>query len=70
MIQPAVTHPEAFCGFCSKSQYAVESVIVGKHGFICNECVPLCVGLLEEQRIEKLVRKALEAKPEKGGDAA
>ena len=37
------------CDFCGKSKKDVEKLIVGEHSAICNDCVELCVGILEEK---------------------
>jgi ClpX C4-type zinc finger len=34
------------CGFCGKSQSQVEKLIAGPMVFICNECIGLCVDIL------------------------
>ena len=42
-----------FCSFCAKHKDAVKKLIVGDHVGICNECVSLCVDLLEDKVTEK-----------------
>ncbi len=38
------------CSFCGKSQDEVRKLIAGPNGvFICNECVDICVGIIEEE---------------------
>ena len=38
------------CSFCGKSQDQVRKLIAGPEGvFICNECVDICVGIIEEE---------------------
>ena len=38
------------CSFCGKSQDEVRKLIAGPDGvFICNECVDICVGIIEEE---------------------
>mgnify|MGYP003290105492 FL=1 len=38
------------CSFCGKSQDEVRKLIAGPNGvFICNDCVDLCVGIIEEE---------------------
>jgi hypothetical protein len=37
----------AACSFCLKSPAAVEQMVAGPGVFICNECVALCVELIE-----------------------
>ena len=36
-----------YCSFCGKSQDQVEKLIAGPNVFICNECVRLCVKILD-----------------------
>jgi ClpX C4-type zinc finger len=40
--------PTLYCSFCSKSQHHVAQLIAGPSIFICNECVAICVSLVEE----------------------
>jgi len=37
------------CSFCGKSQDQVKKMIAGPNVFICNECVELCMDILEEE---------------------
>ena len=38
------------CSFCGKSESEVRKMIAGPNGvFICNECVDLCIGIIEEE---------------------
>ena len=38
------------CSFCGKTQDEVRKLIAGPDGvFICNECVDLCIGIIEEE---------------------
>ena len=39
------------CSFCGKPQDDVKRIIAGKNAFICDECIQLCVGILEEDMI-------------------
>jgi ATP-dependent Clp protease ATP-binding subunit ClpX len=39
------------CSFCGKTQDEVKRLIAGKNSFICDECVSLCVGILDEDLI-------------------
>ena len=55
-----MTEENLICSFCSKSRKDVTKMIVGATKVaICNECVKLCVEILEEDiiksRKEKLV---------------
>ena len=38
------------CSFCQKSRHDVAKVIAGPGVFICDECVGLCVEILESER--------------------
>lgn len=37
-----------FCSFCGKSQHSVKKLIAGPNIFICNECVELCVDIMND----------------------
>ena len=37
------------CSFCGKTQEQVDKLIAGAGVFICNECVELCNGIIEEE---------------------
>jgi ATP-dependent Clp protease ATP-binding subunit ClpX len=37
------------CSFCNKDQAEVRKLIAGPHVFICDECIELCNGVLEEE---------------------
>ena len=37
------------CSFCNKDQADVRKLIAGPHVFICDECIELCNGVLEEE---------------------
>jgi ClpX C4-type zinc finger len=41
--------PELACSFCLKPRSAVTTVILGPGACICNECVDLCVQIIEER---------------------
>jgi ribosomal protein L37AE/L43A len=36
------------CSFCGKSRHDVRKLIAGPHVFICDECVHICVGILQD----------------------
>jgi ATP-dependent Clp protease ATP-binding subunit ClpX len=40
------------CDFCGKSKENVEKLIVGDHSAICNDCVDLCVGILDDEKVK------------------
>lgn len=44
------------CSFCGKSQSEVENLIAGPTAYICNECVEICVDVVEEEK-EKQAKK-------------
>lgn len=48
------------CSFCGKSQHAVKKLIAGPGMFICNECVELCVDIMND--LEGVADKATEEK--------
>ena len=44
------------CSFCGKSQKQVIKLIAGPGVYICDECIELCVEIIEEEKVEKLER--------------
>ncbi|MBQ2455639.1 MAG: AAA family ATPase, partial [Firmicutes bacterium] len=36
------------CSFCGRTQDSVDKLIAGNGAFICNECVRLCLNIIEE----------------------
>ncbi len=40
--------PTLHCSFCGKSQHEVSKLIAGPTVFICDECVTLCMSIVEE----------------------
>jgi ATP-dependent protease Clp ATPase subunit len=40
------------CSFCGKSQSKVEKLIAGPGVYICDECVVLCMEILNEEGLE------------------
>ena len=38
-----------YCSFCGKSQHEVHKLIAGPAVFICDECIDLCVDIVDEQ---------------------
>lgn len=53
------------CSFCGKSQEQVRRLIAGPGVFICNECVDLCNGILEDTDIYEAAPKSRRSRPEK-----
>lgn len=53
MPEPTIstTHEKnpLYCSFCGKSQHEVPKLIAGPTVFICNECIELCVSILQEE---------------------
>lgn len=41
------------CDFCGKTKEDVEKLIVGEYAAICNECVDLCLGMLDDDKVKK-----------------
>ena len=37
------------CSFCGKKQEQVSRIIAGPNVYICNECVTLCSGILQDE---------------------
>ena len=42
------------CSFCGKSQKQVIKLIAGPGVYICDECIELCVEIIEEEKVENL----------------
>jgi hypothetical protein len=46
----APTPPKVlYCSFCGKSQHHVNKLIAGPTVFICDECVDVCIDIIDEQ---------------------
>ena len=41
------------CDFCQKAKEDVEKLIVGDNAAICNDCVELCISILDEDKVKK-----------------
>ena len=37
-----------YCSFCGKSQHEVRKLIAGPSVYICDECVELCMGIVND----------------------
>jgi len=48
------------CSFCGKSQAQIDKLIAGPGVYICNECVDLCVDILDEERGNESSAPAME----------
>src|SRR5262249_18366703 len=44
------------CSFCGKSQHEVRKLIAGPTVFICDECVELCMDIIDEEHKSSLVK--------------
>lgn len=44
--------PELRCSFCNKPQRLVKRLIAGPNVYICDECVDVCLGILNDGRDE------------------
>ena len=42
------------CNFCGKGRSDVGKLIVANDAGICNECIDLCVGILDQEKIDKI----------------
>ena len=42
-----------YCDFCNKAKEDVEKLIVGDSAAICNDCVDLCISILDEDKVKK-----------------
>jgi hypothetical protein len=47
--QDPASQPVLYCSFCGKSQHEVKKLIAGPTVFICDECVDLCVDIIDEE---------------------
>jgi ClpX C4-type zinc finger/Glyoxalase superfamily protein len=60
-LSPAAADDDAtpktlHCSFCNKSQHDVRALIAGPAVFICDECVALCDGIVEDEKIRRLLK--------------
>jgi hypothetical protein len=51
------TDETLFCGFCKKSQHDVKLLIAGPDTFICDECVAICDDVIEDNEVERHLKK-------------
>ncbi|WP_433235914.1 ClpX C4-type zinc finger protein [Streptosporangium sp. CA-135522] len=47
MPAPSLNDQAIHCSFCTKSKTDVDKVIAGPGVYICNECVQLCIAILD-----------------------
>jgi len=52
------------CSFCGKEQDAVAQIIAGPYVYICNECVELCMEILNEMQEECRENESAKGKEE------
>ena len=45
-----------YCSFCGKSQHEVRKLIAGPTVFICDECVELCMDIIQEENKDTFVK--------------
>ena len=56
-------HNNHNCDFCGKSKEDVEKLIVGEHAAICNDCITLCVDILDDEKFKKVSDKTQRLNP-------
>jgi hypothetical protein len=54
--EPAPQKTTLYCSFCGKSQHDVRCLVAGPAVFICDECVALCDDIVEDEKIQSLLR--------------
>jgi ATP-dependent Clp protease ATP-binding subunit ClpX len=52
--------PKHHCSFCGKAQEQVRRLIAGPNTFICDECVVLCKGILDDELRKKKKTKKID----------
>ncbi|MDO4665034.1 MAG: ATP-dependent Clp protease ATP-binding subunit ClpX [Actinomycetaceae bacterium] len=57
MSAPAESLDTLQCSFCGKSQKQVRKLIAGPGVYICNECISLCVEIMEEELTQNAPRE-------------
>ena len=53
MANNDTTHHGYCCSFCGRPQEAVDRLIAGHGAYICNECVELCMSILEPETADR-----------------
>lgn len=53
------THAEPTCSFCGKTEESVEKLISGPSCFICDNCVRLCVDVIDNKKTSKAPLKEI-----------
>jgi len=55
------------CSFCQKKQESVRKLIAGPKVFICDECVEVCVDIInDDSRVAENAAPPMRSKPESG----
>lgn len=57
------------CSFCDKSQNQVRRLIAGPKVYICDECVEICVEVIDDMRIQSREEKAARRAADSADDA-
>ncbi|MBK5260318.1 MAG: hypothetical protein JJE51_12045 [Thermoanaerobaculia bacterium] len=57
------------CSFCNKSQNDVKKLIAGLDVQICDECIDICLGILNEEKKDQLWSSAVEGHIQPAGRA-
>ncbi|MCE5203159.1 MAG: ATP-dependent Clp protease ATP-binding subunit ClpX [Actinomycetia bacterium] len=55
MVERTEGHDELKCSFCGKPQHQVRKLIAGPGVYICDECIDLCVDIVDEDQAEDWV---------------
>ena len=55
--------PDNDCSFCEKESQEVKKMFKGKYATICDECVELCVEIIEEETEERIKLGTLDIRP-------
>lgn len=50
------------CSFCGKTQDQVKRLIAGPNVYICNECIELCLSILEDENVVERPHSSIEDK--------
>ena len=53
MARPTDSNEQLLCSFCGKSQRQVKKLIAGPGVYICDECIGLCVEIIEQETAEE-----------------
>ncbi|MEI6286415.1 MAG: ATP-dependent Clp protease ATP-binding subunit ClpX [Bacillota bacterium] len=51
------------CSFCGKYHYEVNKLVAGPDVYICNECVDVCNGIIDEEQFSKLKKTSTNKLP-------